>query len=72
MNRALLKRVLSAMDRGYTGRNHAEYVATMQVVRDELDKPDEEADGLTIAYLSGYDKGKRDAAKGVESDWSAA
>lgn len=38
MNRALIERTLAAMDKGYMGRNHAEYAAVMEALREELEK----------------------------------
>lgn len=47
MNRALIERTLNAMDKGYMGRNYAEYIAVQEALKAELVKPEPEP----VAYM---------------------
>ena len=55
MNRELIERTLTAMDKGYMGHHHAEYAAVMAALRQELEKPEPEPYGYVSVHrwLSG-------------------
>ena len=45
MNKALIERTLTAMERGYMHQEHAEYCSIMEALKAELEKPEPEPVG---------------------------
>ena len=52
MNKALIERTLTAMERGYMHQEHAEYCSIMEALKAELEKPGLEP----VAWMSRPDE----------------